>query len=662
MPTPPGAVLAVQLPLDSPVLARHRLKRRLRRWEATFGHSSWVAKVVRRGFVLPLLSRPTPFRVRREIADPEQRSVLESAVQDMVRAGAIRRAPPHPQAVESLLFCVPKHDGGWRPCLNLKPLNRFISAPSFQLDGIPALRQVLRPGDWMVSLDLRDAYWHVPLARKHRHLTQFWFGGRCFQFDVLPFGLNVAPWVFTQVLRPAISLLRRRGVRVLAYLDDLLFLASSPQQCVEQAQMAVDLFSDLGFRFHERKSVLVPSQRLRFLGFEVDSVGLSLSMPQDKLRRLARECRSMANWMEHADSPPTIRALSRLLGRLTASSDAVLVHRLRSVALERARARALRATGSDWDSPCPLPPAALQELRWWAANLRRVQGRLVRLPAPSLLVRTDASALGWGAVVVSSSAFPHLVGQRLSGRLPIHLREAISNETELYGITQAVRTLARMVPLRGHHLRVQTDNTAALFYVNKGGGRSLALSSLARPLWLACLRAKLFLSAEHLPGKINEVADALSRRRLSEADWTLTRGAACLLWRRLGTPTVDAFADPASAQLPRFASRYPVPGAMGLSGLELDFRREFAHCFPPPRLIPLLLQRLLDQGARALVVVPWRPHAPWWPLLVRHLHRPILLTSAIQPYLLRAPHFRQPRLLAGVFSSSFWADRLSLRL
>ena len=226
------------------------------------------------------------------------------------------------------------------------------------------------------------------------------------------------------------------------------------------------------------------------------------------------------------------------------------------------------------------------------------------------------------------------MGKSFGGRLPDDLVHKVSNETELYAIEQSVRTLARIVPLRGHHVWVRTDNTAAMFYVNKGGGRSLALSKRTRPLWDCCARRQITLSAEHIPGVDNVWADGISRRRYSPADWRLRPS---VFWKIMNKfryqPTIDAFAEPSNALVPRFASRYPVPGSLGVSGLEMDYTRERAFCFPPPRLVGRLLSVLRTQEASALLIVPLNRGAYWWPSLQEGAVRQMELTArrVLQP-------------------------------
>lgn len=574
----------------------------------------------------------------------------------MLACGAVERCPPAALTVSSVLFCVPKRDGGWRPCLDLRPLNRFVRAPSFSLGGLRDVRQLLRAGDYMVSIDLKSAYWHVPLHRSHRRYLGFCLDGVSYRFRVLPFGLSAAPWVFYRLLAPVVSALRAEGVRVACYLDDLVIFGRSPADCRRAGQRVANLLATLGFLLHPEKSSLVPSQRLRFLGFDLDSRSLRVHLPRDKALALARECRRTWNFAVHRERFPSLRDLSCLLGRMSAASGAFAEVRLRSVALERVRAAGVRR-GCRWDSPVRLGPEALAELRWWARHATALPGRLLRLPAPDVVLRTDASSLGWGAVVVRAPRFPELRSWSASGRLPPELRSAISNETELFGIGQAVRALARTRDLRGVHLRVQTDSTAALFYVNKGAGRSLALTGLARPLWAALRRSGVILSAEHLPGRDNVAADGLSRRPLTAADLTLRPHAFRYLERIFGPRSVDAFAEPHNAQVRRFACRWPLPGALPYNGLQLDYRRERAYAFPPPALVPILLHLLADQQAEALVVVPYRPYAPWWPFWRAGVRRPVWLTDAVESYWPMARRFSPPLLQAGIFSGWLWRGR-----
>ena len=58
----------------------------------------------------------------------------------------------------------------------------------------------LDPGDWMVVLDLQNAYFHIPFLQAHRRYLRFTLGQQHFQLAVLLFGLTCVPWMFTKVM------------------------------------------------------------------------------------------------------------------------------------------------------------------------------------------------------------------------------------------------------------------------------------------------------------------------------------------------------------------------------------------------------------------------------------------------------------------------------
>ena len=151
---------------------------------------------------------------------------LNQELQNLLRKGAVEPAPQSP-GFYSRLFLVKKASGSWRPIIDLSTLNLFITSSRFHMETPRSVLNSIRPGDWMISLDLQDAYLQVPVHHDSRRFLRFVLDGKPFQFRVLCFGLTTAPQVFTRIMAPVSAILHRHGVRMLRYLDDWLILASS---------------------------------------------------------------------------------------------------------------------------------------------------------------------------------------------------------------------------------------------------------------------------------------------------------------------------------------------------------------------------------------------------------------------------------------------------
>ena len=88
---------------------------------------------------------------------------------------------------------IPKKTGDLRVILNLKKINVFIPVQHFRMETLNVILPELRPQDWAVSLDLKDAYLHVPIHPQSRRLLGFRFQGKTYVYKVLPFGLKDSP-------------------------------------------------------------------------------------------------------------------------------------------------------------------------------------------------------------------------------------------------------------------------------------------------------------------------------------------------------------------------------------------------------------------------------------------------------------------------------------
>ena len=219
-------------------------------WQAR-GVDSWVVEALRVGYRIPF-DRPPPLSecpISLPAYSPHSiRGVaLNQELQNLLRKGAVEPAPQSP-GFYSRLFLVKKASGSWRPIIDLSTLNHYVTSSRFHMETPRSVLNSIRPGDWMISLDLQDAYLQVPVHHDSRCFLRFVVDGKPFHFRVLCFGLTTAPQVFTRIMAPVSTILHRHGVRMLRYLDDWLILASSEIACLQSRDRLLAVCTELGIQ------------------------------------------------------------------------------------------------------------------------------------------------------------------------------------------------------------------------------------------------------------------------------------------------------------------------------------------------------------------------------------------------------------------------------
>ena len=140
------------------------------------GADQWVLKTVMQGYQIPFVQFPPLTKEPRYSPTYPQGSekwkLLNLAVPEMLDKGAIEPAPSSP-GFYSRLFLVPKIGGQWRPIIDLSALNAFIDCPSFTMETPRSILRALRQGQWLTSLDLKDAYFQIGIHPADRRFLRF---------------------------------------------------------------------------------------------------------------------------------------------------------------------------------------------------------------------------------------------------------------------------------------------------------------------------------------------------------------------------------------------------------------------------------------------------------------------------------------------------------
>ena len=156
----------------------------------------------------------------------------ENEIDRLLYKKVIEQCEHEKDELVSPIFIREKSDGdGFRMILNLKKLNEVSEYEHFKMDTFKTVLALIRPGIFMAKLDIKDAYYSVPIREADQKLLKFVFEGRLFKFLVLPNGYTKGPRKFTKLLKPILAKLRSMGITLLAYLDAILVLGKSNGEC-----------------------------------------------------------------------------------------------------------------------------------------------------------------------------------------------------------------------------------------------------------------------------------------------------------------------------------------------------------------------------------------------------------------------------------------------
>ena len=142
-------------------------------------------------------------------------------------------------------------------------------------------------------MDLSDAYYSCPVHVSFQKYLKFQFDGMCYKYTVFPNGLACCPRMFTKLLKPVFASLRKKCHKSVVFIDETLLFGQNYDQCKENVIATVTALERLGFVIHPAKSVLQPVQKNCFLGFVLDSKNMTVTLPEDKITKVALACQNL---------------------------------------------------------------------------------------------------------------------------------------------------------------------------------------------------------------------------------------------------------------------------------------------------------------------------------------------------------------------------------
>jgi hypothetical protein len=578
---------------------------------AEVGASSWLQSLLRVGYSPTLVTKPClttkpPFVQH----SPEKTFQLSTIVNRLLSERAVVRidSPQSNPGFYSYFFVRPKKTGGLRPIFNMKPLNKYVRKETFRMETPLIIAESIEPEAWACSLDLSDAYLHIPMHESVQKYLRFTHDNEVFQFQSLPFGLNVSAWVFTKVASAVVSRLHQQGIAVSAYIDDWLIHHKSPAELQRHRDLVVTLLLKLGWHVNESKSAFTPSQSFTYLGVNFNTKMGILSNTAEKAEEVAK----LASLLEESGTT-TPKFLRSLIGKLTFVMHYVKFGKANTRPLQWLLKRIWdkRDVSLNIKRKVVLNTSLRQALSNWRNEAWIQSGIHMHAQQPDFTLHTDASASGWGAVLSETTRDRQV--KTFSGTWSKEVSECHSNVRELLAVFCAIQA----VDPKQVYIKLFSDNTSVVAIINRQGTvLSLEMQRVAQRLFDSLQERDTLVTAAHIPGNQNLQADILSRPdKIFATEWKLDSTTFRKICQHFNfKPRIDAFATALTAQLPIYFSPVPDEGAAGLDAFAQSWDGWDMYLFPPFSLYAQVISKLRrSQGTTALIIYPQQPRKPWFP-------------------------------------------------
>jgi hypothetical protein len=442
------------------------------KYRKVFSNNPGCAK----GFICKLQIKPNSKFTRHEYPVPQKyKDQVNEQINEMLDKGIIEVSKSD---YVCPLVVIPKQDGSVRVCLDCREVNKIIVNEFNAPEGINELIRRFDGVKYFSSFDATAGYWQVSLHPDSRKYVSFIFGGRCYSFKRLPFGLINSASIFIRCLDQILGPQIRQFITI--YIDDILVHSDNWDTHCERIEMLLERLDEHNIKLKPSKSTFI-TQKTKFLGYILSLDGLEmdpekiqciLDFPKPKNLKQLQSFLGMTNYY---------RSFQKNYSELTGRFGHILSKKNKWIWTEEEN-------------------KVFEEIK-----SRFLENVMLKHPDYSrkFYMETDASKIAVGAMIYQYNEKEEkkviAFGSRTLSKTE---KNYTITEQELLAVVFAVTKFRTM--LLGHEIIVRTDHKAISFFkkCKIGTGR------LAR--WILTLQ-NYNIEFEYIKGSENTVADVLSR-------------------------------------------------------------------------------------------------------------------------------------------------------
>jgi hypothetical protein len=475
---------------------------------------------------------------------------------------------------------------------------------SFKMEHFLKIEKVFTKGMWGAKLDIKAAYSHVPIHMDSTKYLGFQFKEKMYKFVTLPFGLSIAPRIFTKILNQMLKHWRGKNILVVGYIDDILILGREKEETKLAVEKVKKDLVQLGWKVKEEKCIVEPTQNLTFLGIQINLKEGHYEIPQEKIQVIQNKIISLLKM--HPRKVP-LKIIASVKGKVIAAS--IIEKQLKRIvySLDKLITITLEKKERKWNSKVRLNQESINALNQVLNVIEKKPTREFYLTREVVHLVTDASLTGYGGYIVE--------GYMVTGKWKEEEQKEHINLLELRTVEIVIKKLSNQI--KGKNLHISIDNTVAASYLKKGYGKVENLNKTANNIWDWCQKYNVTIEEViYIPSEENLIADPLSRGKISQLqDWGLNNQAFKKLEKEMGPFTIDLYASKTNKKLRNYRGYLKNRDALSLS--IKDWEKEEVYCCPPISMITKTIMHMIKYRLKATIVIPQWEGNFFYPLMLR---------------------------------------------
>ena len=222
-----------------------------------------IKDVIVQGYKIPFRTLPDSVQLRNNKSARDNPSFVKEEIQKLLGKGCISRVQIKPIFFNPLTVAYSK-TGKARLVLDCRTINKHLMQVKFKYEDVSIAKQLFALGDYVFTFDLRSAYHHINIFEAHRTYLGFSWEEqetKYYHFNVLPFGIATAAYIFTKLTRVVLAYWRAEAYKVVMFLDDGIGGSSTEAQACALSELVQISLKQFGFLIAEDKCNWKPTQK-----------------------------------------------------------------------------------------------------------------------------------------------------------------------------------------------------------------------------------------------------------------------------------------------------------------------------------------------------------------------------------------------------------------